>query len=238
MLFSQILTKMLHARDAASQISGAPHGLLRVTASVTFGQMRLLPLLPAFRARFPDLKIEFLFTDENVNLVSERMDVAIRLGPVVEGDLIAAKLMDTHYRVVASPSYLGAHPPLKVPLDLQRHRALLFTLRAYRTTWLFRNEEGREESVPIAGDITLAPAGSLLAAARLGLGPALLPNWLVDDAIAMGHLVDLFPRHRVTATTFETAAWLVYPSRSYLPSKVRVFADFLKESLPKGHFRL
>ena len=222
-----LIEELGHARDAASQISGAPHGLLRVTASVTFGQMRLLPLLPAFRALFPDLKIEFLFTDENVNLVSERMDVAIRLGPV-----------DTHYRVVASPSYLGAHPPLKVPLDLQRHRALLFTLRAYRTTWLFRNEEGREESVPIAGDITLAPAGSLLAAARLGLGPALLPNWLVDDAIAMGHLVDLFPRHRVTATTFETAAWLVYPSRSYLPSKVRVFADFLKESLPKGHFRL
>ena len=233
-----LMEELGHARDAASQISGAPHGLLRVTASVTFGQMRLLPLLPAFRARFPDLKIEFLFTDENVNLVSERMDVAIRLGPVVEGDLIAAKLMDTHYRVVASPSYLGAHPPLKVPLDLQRHRALLFTLRAYRTTWLFRNEEGREESVPIAGDITLAPAGSLLAAARLGLGPALLPNWLVDDVIAMGHLVDLFPHHRVTATTFETAAWLVYPSRSYLPSKVRVFADFLKESLPKGHFRL
>ena len=63
------------------------------------------------------------------------------------------------------------------------------------------------------------------------MGPALLPNWLVDDAIATGHLVDIFPRHWVTATTFETAAWLVYPCRSYLPSKVRVFADFLKENL-------
>lgn len=226
-----LLQELSQARDAASQISGTPHGLLRVTASVTFGQMRILPLLPAFRARFPDIRMEFVFTDENIDLVSERIDVAVRLGPVVEGDLIAAKLMDTRYRVVASPTYLSTRPSLKVPADLQQHRVLLFTLRAFRSNWLFRDEQGREESVPIAGDLTLAPAGSLLSAALLGLGPAMLPNWLVDEGIASGHLVDLFPRHRVTATTFETAAWLVYPSRSYLPSKVRVFADFLKENL-------
>lgn len=226
-----LIEELSNARDAASQISGSPHGLLRVTASVTFGQMRILPLLPTFRARFPDIRMEFVFTDENIDLVSERIDVAVRLGPIVEGDLIAAKLMDTRYRVVASPTYLSTHPPLKVPVDLQHHRVLLFSLRAFRTNWLFRDEEGREEGVPIAGDITLAPAGSLLSAALLGMGPALLPNWLVDEGIASGHLVDVFPRHWVTATTFETAAWLVYPSRSYLPSKVRVFADFLKENL-------
>ena len=227
-----LLEELSHAREAATQMSGLPRGLLRITASVTFGQMRIVPLLPAFRARCPDIEIECLFTDANVDLVSERIDVAVRLAPVVEGDLIAAKLMDTRYRVVASPAYLAAHAPLEVPSDLLDHRVLLFNLRPYRTNWLFRDRRGREESVPISGDITLAPAGSLLSAALLGLGPALLPDWLVDDAIANGDLVEVFPQHRATATTFETAAWLVYPSRAYLPSKVRVFADFLKEHMP------
>lgn len=226
-----LVEELSHARDAATQMSGSPRGLLRLTASVTFGQMRIVPLLPRFRARFPDIEIECLFTDANVDLVSERIDVAVRLAPVVDGDLIAAKLMDTRYRVVASPTYLAAHAPLEAPSDLQDHRVLLFNLRPYRTNWLFRDSQDREESVPISGDITLSPAGSLLSAALLGLGPALLPDWLVDDPIAKGDLLEVFPKHRVTATTFETAAWLVYPSRAYLPSKVRVFADFLKEHM-------
>jgi DNA-binding transcriptional LysR family regulator len=226
-----LLEELARAREAAAQVTGSPRGLLRITASVTFGQMRIVPLLPAFAARYPDLKIEGVFTDANVDLVADRIDLAIRLAPTVEGDLIAAKLMDTRYRVVASPAYLASHPPLARPSDLAAHKVLLFTIKAFRTRWLFRDAGGREEAVPISGDVTLAPAGSLLTAALAGLGPALLPDWLVDDAIAAGTLVDIFPAYRAAATTFETAAWLVYPSRAYLPNKVRAMADFLRENL-------
>ncbi len=224
--------ELARAREAAAQVTGAPRGLLRITASVTFGQTRIVPLLAEFRARYPQLQIEGLFTDANVDLVAERIDLAVRLAPVVEGDLIAAKLMDTRYRVVASKAYLAGAPPLARPADLSAHKVLLFNLRAFRTRWLFRDGDGREESVPISGDITLSPAGSLREAAIAGLGPALLPDWLVDDAIAAGDLVDTLPQHQATATTFDTAAWLVYPSRAYLPNKVRVMADFLRERLP------
>jgi DNA-binding transcriptional LysR family regulator len=234
-----LIEELARAREAAAQVSGAltgaligaPRGLLRLTASVTFGQMRIVPLLGAFRARYPDLQVEGVFTDANVDLVADRIDLAIRLAPVVEGDVIAAKLMDTRYRVVASPGYLAAHPPIARPTDLSAHKVLLFTIKAFRTRWLFRDPGGREQAVPISGDITLSPAGSLLAAALAGLGPALLPDWLVDDAIAAGSLVRLLPDHAVTATTFDTGAWLVYPSRAYLPNKVRVMADFLREKL-------
>jgi DNA-binding transcriptional LysR family regulator len=226
-----LIEEMARARDDAMQVTGAPRGLLRLTASVTFGQMRLVPLLPAFRARYPDLRLECLFTDANVDLVADRVDLAVRLAPVVEGDLIASKLMDTRYRVVASPGYLAAHAPLSTPADLSAHKVLLFNIKAYRSRWLFRDADGREDAVPISGDITLAPAGSLLTAALAGLGPALLPDWLVDDAIAGGDLVNLFPAHAATATSFDTAAWLVYPSRAYLPGKVRAMADFLREMM-------
>ena len=74
-------------------------------------------------------------------------------------------------------------------------------------------------------------AGALFDAALAGIGPALLPDWLVDAAVDDGQLVDLFPHLQATATTFDTAAWLVYPSRAYLPGKVRVMIDFLKEQV-------
>jgi DNA-binding transcriptional LysR family regulator len=229
-----LIDEMARAREAATQVTGAPRGVLRLTASVTFGQMRIVPLLPAFRALYPALKVECLFTDANIDLVAERIDLAIRLAPIIEGDLIAAKLMDTRYRVVASPAYLEAGPPLVQPADLSRHRVLLFNIKTYRTRWLFQDAAGTIETVPIDGDITLTPAGSLLTAALAGLGPALLPDWLVDEAVRAGQLVDVFPHHAATATTFDTAAWLVYPSRAYLPGKVRAMADFLKGRLARG----
>lgn len=222
------------ARDAAAQVVGKPQGTLRLTASVTFGQKRITPLLGAFRALYPDLKVEFLFTDANVDLVAERIDLAIRLAPAVEGDLIAAKLMDTRYRVVASPGYVTSHSPVTMPSDLSSHRVLLFNLRVYRSRWLFRDATGVVESVPIDGDVTLSPAGSLLEAALADLGPALLPDWLVDESIAEGRLVDLLPAFQATATTFDTAAWLVYPSRAYLPGKVRAMVDFLRAYVPRA----
>jgi DNA-binding transcriptional LysR family regulator len=229
-----LIDEIAGARDAAAQGAGRPRGTLRLTASVTFGQRRIAPLLGAFRARHPEVTLECLFTDAALDLVSERIDLAVRLAPAVEGDVIAAKLMDTRYRVVASPAYLADHPPLARPADLAAHRVLLFTLRAYRSRWLFRDEAGAVEAVAVAGDVTLSPAGALLDAAEAGLGPALLPDWLVDEAVASGRLVDPFPRHRATATTFDTAAWLVYPSRAWLPGKVRAMADFLREQLARG----
>jgi DNA-binding transcriptional LysR family regulator len=222
------------ARDLAAQVVGKPRGTLRISASVTFGQKRIVPLLSAFRALNPEIKVDCLFTDANVDLVADRIDLAVRLAPSVEGDLIAAKLMDTRYRVVASPRYLAGHAPLVKPADLASHRVLLFNLRAYRSRWLFREPSGAIVTVPIEGDITLSPAGSLLDAALLGLGPALLPDWLVEESITEGTLIDLFPERHATATTFDTAAWLVYPSRAFLPGKVRAMADFLRGHLARS----
>lgn len=225
-----LVEELGRAAEAARSASGTPSGTLRLTASVTFGQRRIVPLLGAFRSRYPSLQVEALFTDATLDLVGERIDLAVRLAPAIEGDLVAAKLADTRYRVVASPSYLALHP-LAAPVDLVTHRCLRFTLRAYRTRWLFRDAAGAVIEVPIDGDITLSPAGSLLDAALAGLGPALLPDWLIGDDVAGGRLVDCFPHHDATATTFDTAAWLVYPSRAYLPQKVRLMADFLRSAL-------
>lgn len=218
---------------AGGRGAAAVTGRLRLSASVSFGQECIVPLLPAFRARHPGISVEGIFTDRIVDLVAERIDLAIRLAPEVEGDLIVSRLMPTRYRVVAAPGYAAAHPSVSVPADLAAHRLLLFDLRPFRTRWLFRRGPGGDVTeVPVSGDIVMSTAIALRAAALSGLGPALLPGWLVDGDVAAGRLLRLLPDWEAAATTFDTAAFLVYPSRSYLPEKVRAMIDFLRERLP------
>jgi DNA-binding transcriptional LysR family regulator len=226
-----LIEELERARTAALNTTGKPTGTLRLTASVTFGQSQIVPLLPEFRARHPGLKIDAYFTDSNLDLVANRFDLAIRLGPAIEGDLVATKLMDTRYRVVASPRYIKRAQRISRPVDLSAHQCLLFPLKSFRTAWQFRHADQKVESVPISGDVTLSPADSIRRAAIDGLGVALLPDWLVDADIDEKRLVQLLPAYAVAATTFDTGAWLVYPSRAYLPNKVRVMIDFLKQQL-------
>ena len=220
-----------HAADEARGVSTGPTGILRLTASVGFGYTCLLPLLPAFRARYPDLKLELLLTDSVLDLVAERVDLAIRLGHRFDAGYVATKLFDTRYRVCASPGYLQSRGAPRTPDDLREHACLLFALPEFRSRWRFRDRRGSVREVPVQGDVTILNSLALHACARAGMGPALLANWLIDTDIAQGRLVDLFPDVHVTATDFDTAAWILYPSRAHLPIKVRVMVDFLKEQL-------
>ncbi len=225
---SAILDDLDQASEEASQSMSIPRGRLRLSASVAFGEIMLVPLLPRFRERFPDIQIDLLLTDSNVDLAGEGIDLAIRLGTGISGDYVISKLLDTSYRVCASPDYISRSPPIEHPHDLEAHSCLLFTLPAFRSRWRFRDANGLEQSVPVTGDIAVSSALSLRSATQAGCGPALLADWLVGEDLANGSLIDLFPNHRVTATTFDTAAWLLYPSRSYLPQKVRKTIDFLR----------
>ncbi|MGT2500057.1 substrate binding domain-containing protein [Bradyrhizobium guangxiense] len=192
-----------------------------------------MPLLPKFRTEFPEAQLELILTDSNLDLVSDGIDLAIRLGPGVSGDLVGAKLFDTRYRVCASPAYLRGISRPKRPADLSGMPCLLFTFPGFRSRWLFRNRRGDISEVAVHGDLLLSNALGLRDCARAGLGPALLPDWLIDEDLAGKRLVDLFPDWQVTATTFDTAAYMLYPNRAFLPVKVRRTIDFLRRHLAK-----
>ena len=226
-----LVGELEQARQAAADVREEPSGTLRVTASVAFGQTCLVPLLPELHRRHPGLALELLLTDGNLDLIAERIDVALRLGPRRDSRLIGLRLFDTRYRVCASPDYLARAGAIATPEALRGRPCLLFALPGYRSRWIFRDHAGRQSEVPIEGRFVISSALALRDCALNGLGPALLADWLIDGDIAAGKLVDLFPEHQVTATDFETAAWLLYPSRAYLPLKVRAFIDFLRETL-------
>jgi DNA-binding transcriptional LysR family regulator len=237
-----ILEALERARDEAHEVSDEATGTLRMTASVGFGQACLVPLLSAFRTRHPKLTVELLLTDANLDLVRERIDLAIRLGPQVDADFVGQRLFESRYRVCASPDYMHRRGRPASPEALSDHDCLRFALPDFRTRWRFREneaEKGRNDTsagdvleVPIHGSLMISSALALRQCAIDGLGPALLADWLIGGDIAAGRLIDLFPRHRVTATDFDTGAWLLYPSRHYVPAKTRAMIAMLRERWP------
>lgn len=226
-----LVEEIQQATDITADFSGQPRGNLRVTASVAFGHRCIVPLLPEFEAQYPDLTVDLLLTDAVVDLLAERIDVAVRLGLLADSTLIAQQLMRTHYTVCASPDYLKQFEPLENPMDLENHNCLLFPLAGFRSRWIFKAQNGELSEVSVSGRTVISSAIALQQCAIAGMGLALLPNWLIDDDLQAGSLINAFPDYDVTATDFITAAWLVYPSRAYVPLKVRVFIDFLKNAI-------
>ncbi|WP_427158059.1 LysR substrate-binding domain-containing protein [Aliinostoc sp. HNIBRCY26] len=226
-----LLEEIQQAIDIATDMDGQPKGTLRVTASVSFGLKCIVPLLPKFNSLYPALTVDLLLTDAVVDLLAEQIDLAVRLGLLADSTLIAQQLMRTHYSVCASPGYLKCSPPLEKPSDVEQHQCLLFPLSGFRSRWIFKDRQGELSDVSVSGHIVISNAIALQQCAIAGMGLALLPNWLIDEDLRVGSLVNLFPDYDVTATNFYTAAWFVYPTRTYIPLKVHVFMEFLKKSV-------
>lgn len=224
-----LLAEIMAAKEEGRDLLAHPNGWIKVTASVAFGEAILAPLISEFQEIYPDLFVELLLSDSTLDIVSEGIDVAIRLGTLVaHSELVVSKLINTRYHLCASPQYLVKAPRIKTPNDIVHHRCLASSLPDFRSLWKFRNRQGQQIEIPIEPVLVTSNAMALRRAAMTGAGIALLADWLIDADIAKGDLVSLLPQYRVTATNFDTAAWIFYPNRAYLPLKVRVFIDFLK----------
>ncbi len=218
------------AADAAKDVVSEPSGLLRVTTSVAFGERWLMPRIASFRSAFPQIQLELQLSDAVVDLAAERIDLGIRLGDRPRsGSLIAARLFQTRYRVVASGDYLASAGKPEHPADLAEHDGILFSLPAFRSGWHFR---ANEEAPLIDGfprpTLTISNALAIRRAALSGLGVALLAEWTIAEDLESGKLIDVFPRYEVSAGDFESAAWMVYLSREYVPARLRAFIDHLR----------
>ncbi len=229
-----LLEQLDEARSAAAEHGRGPSGLLRITASVSFGQLCLVPLLPAFSAAFPGLRLDLLLTDAQVDLVTEQIDLAIRLGPrLQDSSFVARELLKVRYRICASPGYLEQHGRPRQPADLARHSCLAFRLPGFRSRWILRQAGRKQHEVEIEARHLASSALALRDCARAGMGLAMLPHWIADADVAGDRLLDVFPRYQATATDFNTAAWLLYPSRAHLPLKVRSLIDYLQREFAR-----
>lgn len=206
-------------------------GRLTISASVAYGTIRLVPLLPALRAAHPGLEVELILTDRLVDLVTEPVDIAIRMSPTIPPGLIGLPLHPSRYHVYAAPAWVARHGPVSAPVDLAGKPCLLFAGPLQRRQWRFSGPGGGAETVAVDGPIAISSPMAVKAACIAGLGATLLTDWLVADALAAGQLVSLLPDHEASSTAFGSNAWLLYASRTLLPPKIRAGLDFLRAQL-------
>ncbi|WP_342360846.1 LysR family transcriptional regulator [Terrarubrum flagellatum] len=221
----RILGDMAEAEQEAAKGS-APQGRVRVNSNVPFGLHYLLPLVPEFLARHPGVTLDIVLTDLVIDLLNERADVAIRVGPMRESQLVARKLGQSRMAVVASPNYLAKHGTPHTLADLDRHNRIDFGFARIRSAWAFRDGE-ESIYIPAAGNALVGDGESARQLALSGMGLARLALFHVGPDIAAGRLVPVLESFNPGDVEEINAVFV--GQGGHTPARVRAFIDFLVE---------
>lgn len=221
----RILADIDEAEQAVVQSSGAPQGELRINSGVAFGQSQLVPLLPAFLDRYPQLRIKLTLNDRIVDLVEEGDDVGIRIADPGDSSLIGRKLADNRRILCASPDYIARHGRPMVPADLAGHRCLIPNFATTLSHWEFEGPE-RPVRIHVSGIIEANNADALYRLALAGMGIIRFAEFLVGADVRAGRLIPLLQEFDRGDSPPITA---VYPHKKHLSPRVRALVDFLVE---------
>lgn len=221
----QALDQLGEAERVLGGQQQAPSGLLRMSLPTTYGHFRVLPLLPAFRALYPQVQVQVELSNRNVDLVGEGFDLAVRARAPADSSLVARPLENAALVVVAAPDYLRQHGRPQTPAELLEHECIQFLLPSSGrpVPWLFR-QQGREIELATQGGYCCSAdilGGATLA--RSGAGLVQLMRFIVEDDLRSGRLEEVLTEHGGCSRPFS----LIYPSARFMPQRVRVFVDFL-----------
>lgn len=207
-----------------------PSGLLRVSASSSFGQLVLAPLLGKFQQAYPKIQLELDLSDSRVDLIAQQFDLVLRHGALNDSSLVARKLLDVDYLLVASSAYLKRSAKIQQPFDVTDHNLVGFTYRELNKQWLF-SQGKTSQKIAITPSLSLSSAAAIKECVNHDMGLALLADWTVREDLKSGKLVQVLSDWQVTGANSDSAIWLLYPSRAFMPNKVAVFSQFLLEKL-------
>ncbi|KGD85899.1 MULTISPECIES: LysR family transcriptional regulator [Rhizobium/Agrobacterium group] len=219
--------------DTEEVVSGGgrmlPRGPLSINASVGFGERYILPLAGEFQRLFPDVQLDITLTDDIVDLIRERVDIAIRHGQLRDSSLMARKLGESRQVVMASPEYLERHGLPKTPDELIHHNCINFNFRRAVEGWPFRDPQtGRRDILPVSGNLK-ASSGSIIRQFCLdGLGIGRVGRFHVEPDIAAGRLVPVLEDFNPEDIEQIHA---VYAGHEHLAVRIRAYIDFLAARL-------
>ena len=221
----RILAEIDEAEQAVNALHENVRGTLRVNGTVGFTKQQVVPLLPEFMGRYPDLGVELELTDRSVDLVEEGMDAAIRLSEELQDSNLVGRRLAVNRRVIcAAPVYLRRHGTPQVPEDLLEHNCLTLSARADFNDWEFEDARG-SRILRVSGNFEANQADALYQAVLAGVGIARLATYLIGHDLRRGRLVHILPEY----THVRNSIFVVYPHRSHLSAKVRALVDFLVE---------
>lgn len=217
---ARALADIAEAQQDITSFQAVPHGLLRISAPMSFGLLHVAPALPEFMRAYPQVKVDLQLDDRKVDVVSEGFDVVIRIGQLADSSLVARRLAPVRMFTAAAPTYLAAHGTPRHPHDLRGHACLVYT--GTTLDWKYRDAQGREIAVDVNATYFCNNGQALREAALAGLGIIRSPDFTIGDDIAAGRLLPLLGEYG----TYEPDLFIVLPERKHMPPKVRAFVDF------------
>ena len=221
---TQVLALVEEAEQAASHEAAEPRGTLRVNASVAFGARHMGTLISAYLRRYPEVRVDLTLNDRIVDLVEEGFDVAVRIARRIDPGLVARRIAPARMIACASPAYLRQSGAPKTPADLVRHNCLTYAYAGAQNEWRFTRGK-REQTVKVGGTLHANNGDILSRAAADGLGVTVQPTFLIDGLFREKKLMRVLEGWEADSLTI----FAVYPSRQFLPAKVRSFIDFMLE---------
>lgn len=224
---SVLLADIQTVEAGLGQAQQGPRGLLRINASPSIGTMGLLPILPLFTARYPDIVVDLSLSDTIVDLVEERADIAIRIGPLRDTRLRAKKLGHSRMLLVASPGYLARRGTPQLPDDLDAHDCLRFSFRRSVDSWPFRID-GKLTHRPVHGSFFGNSGEVVRQMAVAGGGIARHGHFHVAQDLQAGRLVEVLPDHNPGDGEDIHA---LYAPEDRAAARIRAFLDFLDDEL-------
>ncbi len=223
----RILNAFQEAEASVGKGKILPTGALRISSTTPFGKVFVLPCLNDFLQQYPDISVDYIMEDRQIDLLKEGIDLAVRVGPLEDSSLIARKIGSGKRVVVASPQYLLQHGFPKTPAELQKHNCLLYSQLKSPKEWFFHSAQYGDETVQVDGRLRVSSNEAMVEAALNGIGIACLCEWHVRDYIKRGKLTVLLQKYQLTPYDIH----VVYPERKFVPQKVKCLIEHLRKHL-------
>ena len=227
----RILEEIDEAERLAAGEFHAPRGELVVTAPVFFGRLHILPIVADFLAAYSEINVRLLLSDRNLQLADDHVDMAVRIGPLPDSSMVATRVGSIRTVVCASPQLLAAHGAPKSPQDLSALPCVSFDFQSPTATWPFRARDGRGSfDVAIRPRLSVSSAEAAVWAAARGVGVTRVLHYQCADALRDDSL-------QIILADFElepVPVHLLHVGGGALPSKTRVFLDFVADRLKQG----
>ncbi len=224
---TQIMKDLQEAEHAVMPMQSEPQGTLVISAPQSLAYSFLPKLLPEFQKRYPLMHLNVRITGRYADLIDEGIDVALRVGKLEDSSLKARLIQNCHMQVCASPSYWKSQGKPLHPSQLAQHNCLIYQPASTARNWLFKDAQNQDIRVKVNGNLQSDDGGLLLSAAKNNQGIFYVPSFLISDALKEGTLeqaLDEFSRQDI-------GLYALYPRTKHVPSKLRVFIDYLLEIL-------
>jgi len=221
----QVLVDAIEADAMVSCMQIAPRGSLRLAASPDFGGNHLSSALGDFLGLYPDVSVDMVLSNRNLDPVADSFDLVIRVGQQQDSSIMAKKLASTRMQIIGSPAYFEKHGvPTKID-ELNQHSLLHYSNQPSGSVWRLESASGEKRTIRASGNLTANDGHSLLQAAEAGLGIAYLPCFLYHDALESGRIMPALTDLPVQSQDI----YAMYPHGQYTQPKLRAFLDFLAE---------